>query len=81
LKMVLVGWKGKSSIRAYIPKSERVHYLRLCGADVSKFEVNKFEKERQAANGVAKDDSATVTEVEDNGNKEDNEDQVVPAEQ
>jgi len=43
--------------------------------------VNKFEKERQAANGVAKDDSATVTEVEDNGNKEDNEDQVVPAEQ
>ena len=43
--------------------------------------MNKFEKERQAANGVAKDDSATVTEVEDNGNKEDNEDQVVPAEQ
>jgi len=57
LKIVLVGWKGKSSLRAYIPKSERVHYLRLCGADVSKFEVNKFEKERlAAANSDAKDD-------------------------
>jgi len=82
LKMVLVGWKGKSSLRAYIPKSERIHYLRLCGADVSKFEVNKFEKERQAANGADKDDSKAAMEVEDNGDSgEDNDqDQVVPAE-
>ena len=38
-----MGWKGKASIRAYVPKNERVHYLRLIGADTSKFEVNKFQ--------------------------------------
>ena len=43
LRINLVGWKGKASIRAYVPKNERVHYLRLIGADTSKFEVNKFQ--------------------------------------
>lgn len=82
LKMVLVGWKGKLSLRAYIPKSERVHYLRLCGADVSKFEVNKFERERLAANGGVKDDTAVAAEVQDHNDIEEDidEDQVVPAE-
>jgi len=80
--MVLVGWKGKLSLRAYIPKSERVHYLRLCGADVSKFEVNKFERERLAANGGVKDDTAVAAEVQDHNDIEEDidEDQVVPAE-
>ena len=44
--------------------------------------MNKFEKERQAANGADKDDSKAAMEVEDNGDSgEDNDqDQVVPAE-
>jgi tRNA (cytosine34-C5)-methyltransferase len=46
MKVQLVGWKGKASIRAYVPKTERVHYLRLIGADTSKFEVNKFQVRR-----------------------------------
>jgi tRNA (cytosine34-C5)-methyltransferase len=33
----LVGWKGAVSLRVYIPKHDRMHYLRLCGVDVSKF--------------------------------------------
>ena len=37
LEIVLVTWKGKTSVRAYVPKSDRIHYLRLCGGDVSKF--------------------------------------------
>lgn len=36
-KLELVGWKGNSSLRAYIQKPDRIHYLRLCGADVSKY--------------------------------------------
>ncbi|KAI5704527.1 hypothetical protein M8J75_006344 [Diaphorina citri] len=44
LPLSLVGWRGKSSVRAYISGSDLVHYLRLLGADVSKFEVNKFDK-------------------------------------
>ena len=37
LDIVLVAWKGKTSVRAYVPKSDRIHYLRLSGGDVSKF--------------------------------------------
>ena len=47
--MDLVGWKGKASIRAYVPKNERIHYLRLLGGDTSKFEKNKYAEKRSAA--------------------------------
>ncbi len=50
LKLELVGWKGKNSIRAYVPKNERIHYMRLLGCDTSKYERNKFE-DRRAKNG------------------------------
>merc|ERR1719245_2858449 len=70
LRINLVGWKGKASIRAYVPKNERVHYLRLIGADTSKFEVNKFqvkrdEEERQkaAAEGARKADAHMESEI------------------
>ncbi|XP_059469465.1 tRNA (cytosine(34)-C(5))-methyltransferase [Neocloeon triangulifer] len=43
LEFHLVGWRGKVSARVYIAKSERIHFMRLLGADVSQFEVNKFE--------------------------------------
>lgn len=33
----LVGWIGSISMRAYIPKSDCIHYLRLLGGDTSKF--------------------------------------------
>ena len=77
LRINLVGWKGKASIRAYVPKNERVHYLRLIGADTSKFEVNKFqvkrdEEERQKAEeGEKKGDAdAASTEVDNGEQKE-----------
>jgi hypothetical protein len=44
IKFSMVGWKGKNSLRAYVPKNERVHYLRLIGGDTSKYEKNKFLK-------------------------------------
>lgn len=39
-----VGWKGAKSLRAYIDLNDSIHLLRLLGADVTKFEVNKFQK-------------------------------------
>ena len=47
LNLELVGWKGKMSVRAYVPKQERIHYLRLLGGDTSKFEKNKFQERRE----------------------------------
>merc|ERR1719457_99821 len=50
LKVEIVGWKGQRSVRAYVPKNERVHYLRLIGGDVTKFEKNKFEDKKVKEN-------------------------------
>jgi len=30
----LCGWRGKTSIRAFVPRNERFHYLRLLGVEV-----------------------------------------------
>ncbi|XP_058162448.1 RNA cytosine C(5)-methyltransferase NSUN2 isoform X3 [Dasypus novemcinctus] len=32
--VVLCGWRGKTSIRAFVPKNERLHYLRMMGLEV-----------------------------------------------
>jgi hypothetical protein len=37
LHIVLVGWKGDFSVRAFVPKNDRVHHLRLVGGDFSKY--------------------------------------------
>lgn len=39
----VVGWKGEKSLRAYIDVNDSIHLLRLLGADVGKFEINKFQ--------------------------------------
>ena len=46
LKLGIVGWKGKMSIRAYVPRNDRLHFLRLIGADTAPFEVNKFKDQK-----------------------------------
>lgn len=40
----LVGWRGTTTMRAYTDLNDSVHMLRMLGADVSKFDVNKFKK-------------------------------------
>ncbi|XP_040209458.1 RNA cytosine C(5)-methyltransferase NSUN2 isoform X3 [Rana temporaria] len=42
--IVLVGWRGKTSIRSFVPKNERLHYLRMMGVEVFK------EKKENARN-------------------------------
>ncbi|XP_063833758.1 tRNA (cytosine(34)-C(5))-methyltransferase [Ostrinia nubilalis] len=37
LQLTLVGWRGVHSLRAYTATSDTVHYLRLLGADYSKY--------------------------------------------
>ncbi|XP_071785595.1 RNA cytosine-C(5)-methyltransferase NSUN2-like [Asterias amurensis] len=34
ISFVLVGWRGKHSVRSYIPKGERQHILRMCNIDI-----------------------------------------------
>jgi tRNA (cytosine34-C5)-methyltransferase len=60
----LVGWKGTMSLRAYIDQNETVHTLRLLGADLSKFERNKFQERKAAAEDVAEENEVMVVEDE-----------------
>ncbi|XP_031842343.2 tRNA (cytosine(34)-C(5))-methyltransferase Nsun2 [Nomia melanderi] len=48
LKLKIVGWRGTMSLRAYVPLIDAIHYLRLLGADCSKFEKNKFKENRES---------------------------------
>ncbi|XP_012271383.1 tRNA (cytosine(34)-C(5))-methyltransferase [Orussus abietinus] len=48
LNFELVGWRGTMSLRAYVPVHDAIHYLRLLGADCSKFERNKFKEDKHA---------------------------------
>ncbi|KAG8442522.1 hypothetical protein GDO86_011354 [Hymenochirus boettgeri] len=34
--IVLCGWRGKISIRSFVPKNEKLHYLRMMGVEVFK---------------------------------------------
>ncbi|ESN96523.1 hypothetical protein HELRODRAFT_68497, partial [Helobdella robusta] len=34
-RLILCGWKGKVSCRSFLPKADRGHYLRLCGAELT----------------------------------------------
>ena len=44
LYLLIVGWKGKISVRAYIPRNDRLHHQRLIGADISSFETKKVDE-------------------------------------
>ncbi|EZA61105.1 hypothetical protein DMN91_005024 [Ooceraea biroi] len=63
LDLQLVGWRGIMSLRAYVPTCDAIHYLRLLGADCSKFEKNKFEENRAAA--LAEDANNDDNEIQD----------------
>ncbi|XP_037885919.1 tRNA (cytosine(34)-C(5))-methyltransferase isoform X2 [Glossina fuscipes] len=45
----VVGWRGTSSLRAYVDKNETMHIMRLLGVNPSEFEINKYEKAREEA--------------------------------
>ena len=63
--------------RAYVPRNERLHYLRLIGADTTPFEKNKFQEQRdeemkeatkeEGENGEDKDKNVKETKEEANG--------------
>ncbi|XP_071042967.1 RNA cytosine-C(5)-methyltransferase NSUN2 isoform X2 [Parasteatoda tepidariorum] len=43
-KVELCGWKGNQTLRCYVPKVGRAHYLRICGVDVSEYEMREKKK-------------------------------------
>ncbi|XP_035286308.1 RNA cytosine C(5)-methyltransferase NSUN2 [Anguilla anguilla] len=57
----LCGWRGKTSIRAFVPRNERFHYLRMVGVEV--FREKQGRRDDQAREAPADGDpEATPTE-------------------
>lgn len=67
-----VGWKGGKSLRAYIDLNDSIHLLRLLGADVTKFEVNKFQKKEEVASESIADETNTSNDMADDNCSQDN---------
>ncbi|XP_062139291.1 tRNA (cytosine(34)-C(5))-methyltransferase [Drosophila sulfurigaster albostrigata] len=78
--LFIVGWRGTSSLRAYVAKDETVHILRLLGADVSKFEINKYEKAKEAAAAAAEAANGADGEQKEEENEPETEAEAKPEE-
>ncbi|XP_030382106.1 tRNA (cytosine(34)-C(5))-methyltransferase [Scaptodrosophila lebanonensis] len=76
--LFVVGWRGTSSLRAYVDSDETVHILRLLGADLRKFEVNKYEKAKEAAAAAAAAAATTSSASPDETNVADKTSEPTP---
>ncbi|XP_001371426.2 RNA cytosine C(5)-methyltransferase NSUN2 isoform X1 [Monodelphis domestica] len=56
--IVLCGWRGKTSIRAFVPKNERLHYLRMMGVEV-------FREKRKEESANKLEESQAITKETD----------------
>ncbi|GFT67052.1 hypothetical protein NPIL_67921 [Nephila pilipes] len=62
----LCGWKGNQTLRCYIPKVGRAHYLRICGVDVSQYEMREKKKFKvKDKSAVVDADAEVLTEGQD----------------
>ncbi|KAF6126111.1 NOP2/Sun RNA methyltransferase 2 [Phyllostomus discolor] len=62
--IVLCGWRGKASIRTFVPKNERLHYLRMMGLEV----LAEKRKERTAGTNESDESAASLGPPEDEVN-------------
>ncbi|PIK33663.1 putative tRNA (cytosine(34)-C(5))-methyltransferase [Apostichopus japonicus] len=60
--LIIVGWKGKTSVRSYLDKNSRQHYLRMCGGDVSQSDALS---EKQPLETISRDASGDGPEQDD----------------
>uniref|UniRef100_A0A674P0H9 tRNA (cytosine(34)-C(5))-methyltransferase n=1 Tax=Takifugu rubripes TaxID=31033 RepID=A0A674P0H9_TAKRU len=66
----LCGWRGKTSIRAFVPRNERFHYLRMLGVEVFREKQGLGQKRKDEGEaGMEKDtEEANAGENEENCN-------------
>ncbi|XP_013415807.1 tRNA (cytosine(34)-C(5))-methyltransferase isoform X2 [Lingula anatina] len=43
-RVLFCGWKGKKSCRTFVPKHERLHYLRMCGITTDPKQIRREEE-------------------------------------
>ncbi|MEE6465365.1 hypothetical protein FKM82_006533 [Ascaphus truei] len=60
--IILCGWRGKTSIRSFVPKNERLHYLRMMGMEV--FKEKKENPDKASESEVCTDQLGEVDEMD-----------------
>uniref|UniRef100_A0A8C5RAV3 tRNA (cytosine(34)-C(5))-methyltransferase n=1 Tax=Laticauda laticaudata TaxID=8630 RepID=A0A8C5RAV3_LATLA len=60
--VLLCGWLGKTSLRAFVPKNERLHYLRMMGLEVFKAKRKEENSEGQLEAASFLDNSGQALE-------------------
>lgn len=60
----LCGWRGKTSIRAFVPRNERFHYLRMLGVEVFRDKNVLGQKQRDGGKEEAEKDAEKDEAVE-----------------
>lgn len=71
----LCGWRGKTSIRAFVPRNERFHYLRMLGVEVFRdkqgLKQKKRDGEKEGKEEGEEETAAVVDETElENGDED-----------
>jgi len=72
-KIELCGWKGNQTIRCYVPKVGRAHYLRIVGYDVTEYEMREKKKFK------VKDLDSATGEISDGEPSEEVQDIILPS--
>ncbi|XP_070841483.1 RNA cytosine C(5)-methyltransferase NSUN2 [Chaetodon trifascialis] len=60
----LCGWRGKTSIRAFVPRNERFHYLRMLGVEVFRDKQGLGQKQRDEGKEEVEKDAEEEGAVE-----------------
>ncbi|XP_066546679.1 RNA cytosine C(5)-methyltransferase NSUN2 [Amia ocellicauda] len=66
----LCGWRGKTSIRAFVPKNERFHYLRMLGVEVFREKIRGGPVDGKTAGEPEIGEPGEMPTVEDSGEVE-----------
>ncbi|KAL4234994.1 tRNA (cytosine(34)-C(5))-methyltransferase [Mactra antiquata] len=60
VEIVFCGWRGKTSVRSFVSKDERSHYLRICGVELSDIQ-SEVQKKKEARDDDEPGPSGTET--------------------
>lgn len=82
-EMIFCGWKGKMSVRSFVSKHARSHYLRLCGVELEEIQKSAAAKkakeedkeENKDVDGFIKIDSESESEKGGGDEEEEEEDE------
>ncbi|XP_015241475.1 PREDICTED: tRNA (cytosine(34)-C(5))-methyltransferase [Cyprinodon variegatus] len=61
----LCGWRGKTSIRAFVPRNERFHYLRMLGVEVFRDKQGVGQKRKDGETKEKQEEAEAAVEKEE----------------